>query len=196
MRLYKPFIGLVAVLLAMTSGPLWGQTVGARLRVTTAKGQMIGTVREKGPDRFELNLEGGIARSVAFSEIWKLEQSMGKRSNAKKGLMIGAGAGVLAGILYGLAVSDNCDEISEAFGGLDAGCKEAGASTMVLAAAIWGGVLGLGGAGIGHRLKSETWDELSVPSAASGRLRISPMVGLAAAGKRGPRVLMGARLHF
>ena len=161
----KRFTGVVAVLLAMAAGPLWGQEIGSRVRVTTMNGLMIGTVENKGSDRFNLNLEGGISRSVAFGEIQVLELSLGKRSNAKKGFMIGAGAGVLAGVLWGLAVSDNCSDIFQGMfaGANDLGCKEAGASTMVLASAIWGSVLGLGGAGIGHRLKSESWEEVRVP---------------------------------
>ncbi len=190
----KQFTGVVAVLLAMAATPLWGQEIGSRVRVTTMNGLMIGTVENKGSDQFNLNLEGGISRTVAFREIQVLELSLGKRSNAKKGFMIGAGAGVLAGVLYGLAVSDNCSDIADAFGGNDLGCKETGASTMVLAAAIWGGVLGLGGAGIGHRLKSESWEEVRVPTA-SRRFQVRPMVELASLnGNR--RALLGARVRF
>ncbi len=190
----------VPVLLALMCDPLWGQSVGERLRITTERGDIMGTVRVSNADGFSLKLQGGASRSITYGEILKLERSLGNRTHAKKGFLIGFGAGVLAGIALDLAAAETCDTLrvsGEVFGvsiKYDRQCESFGASDVLFAVVLWGGGAGLAGLGVGSRTSTEEWE--TIPLGTIGRrFRIGPMFDVASLGGN-RRALLGVRIRF
>lgn len=192
------FIALAALNLP---NALFAQKVGDRLRVSLEnRGTMIGTVTSRNADGFELKLSGSDnqTRSILYNNVQLLERSLGKRTYKKRGFLIGAGIGAIAGVIIGKASADVCSEtttVSDAFTiTIDDGCEEFGALAGILGTAVYGTGLSLTGLIIGSLVKGEGWETLPNPSM-STRFQIAPMIDVASVGGKA-RTILGARIRF
>ncbi len=106
MNYLQRFIILLSVLVLAVlyhPAPIFGQSVGERLRVKIISGIIItGTVRSTSENSFDLILSGGGLRPVPFGDILVLERSFGVKNRMKTGFLIGAGTGTALGVLSGL----------------------------------------------------------------------------------------------
>ena len=176
----------VMVLAAMHfPAPIFGQNIGDRVRVTVARGTIIGKVTSMDPGRFELSLSHGASQSIIYSNIQKLERSLGKRTYKKRGFLIGAGVGVAAAIFIG----SGGDSESDAFA-RDTGLDAIGAIVGILAIPV----CGVGGLAIGGLVIGEKWETIPNPSI-SGHWHISPMIKTVSLGGK-PRTILDARIRF
>ena len=189
----------------LISSSLPAQEVDGRLRVTLTNGsRYVGTVSGKSHHGFILSPDGGgTAVSFKMGEIMKLEKSVGKKTNERRGRYLGIAAGAVLGGLAGAAVSRGACRAGEAAaGGLfwyDNGQeeKETDCGTSPTAFLV-GAVVGVGfpgkvfgrvGAAIGSRSESEedVWMPLNLPPSAF----LAPMLDVSAS-----RVRVGVRVHF
>ena len=191
MRPLQRFIVLVsAMALTVMSfpAPLYGQSGGERLRVTSNGETMIGTVSATGQSGFDLRLWGGKSLSVVHSEIDLLERSLGTQTYKKRGFTIGFGAGVLMGIFLILPpVDQNCTP--------HIGCDKITAAEAILVSTVLGTCLGLTGLVIGAIVRSEEWETIPTPFM-SGASRIKPAINVALDPRKNPRPILGARILF
>lgn len=97
------FVALVVMAATLAGTPLPGfaQFPGERVRIGVAAGTMTGVVVETRGDGLRMSLDGGGLRWVAKDEVVRLERSLGFRSNARNGLLIGAGVGAVLGVTGG-----------------------------------------------------------------------------------------------
>ncbi len=165
--------------------PLFGLADGDRVRVTLEGDQTIGTVTSLNQSGFVLELSDGRSLPVAYSDIGKLEQSLGTKNYAKRygkrGLLIGA----IPGSLLGLALVHVCIL-----------CEADPTVSEQLGAMLGGGIMlglpsGLVGLMIGAARDGEEWATLPI----GGRLRVSPMVQVASV-PGGRYAVLGARIRF
>ena len=186
-HLQRFIVVVVMALTAIASAPLYGQGVGERLRVKTAEGgTMIGTVSSMSEDGFRLNLADGGSRSVALSDIQKLERSLGTRTHKKRGFLIGVGVGVLSAIG---GMPEECADPS-----CNEGLAPVGRAMETGEAIAAVPVFGLTGLVVGHFIKTERWETIPATSM-SGRWQLRPMLNVASIGGD-RRVLLGSRIHF
>ncbi|MDE2847554.1 MAG: hypothetical protein OXO51_12655 [Gemmatimonadota bacterium] len=180
---------------AATPLPLFGQDIGDLLRVTLVEGSVSGTVVSVDRNGFELNLSGNGTSFVRFGDVLKLERSLGTRSYWKEGLVYGAGVGVAAGILYGALTHEACEVVTLGTG--DEFCDEFGLKTAMLAAAAWGGGLGLGGLIVGTLIRRQEWAavRITMPDSA-GQLDLRPWIDVSWRGNEKPMVFAGASFTF
>ena len=187
MRHRQRFILLMSVM-ALTAmslpAPLFGQSVGERVRVTLEGDKMTGTVALMNQSGFVLNQLDGRYRSVMYSDIMRLERGLYIGDYRKRGAKIGFVIGAVPGALLGMAASGfmTTPSTGEVLVGL-------GLGTL-----IFGAPSGLLGMGIGASMKKEKWETIPIPSM-SGRLRISPMIDVASIGGN-RRAVLGARIRF
>ena len=190
MRPLQRFTILVSAMALIAMGfpaPLYGQRVGERLRVTLEGGKMTGTVSATSQSGFDLRLWGGKSRSVVYSEIELLEQSLGTQTYKKRGFAIGFGAGALGGLFLSLAVGPSCTP--------HIGCDRITAAEAILGSTVLGTYLGLTGLVIGAIVRSEEWETIST-SFMSGMSRIKPAINVALDQRRNYRPVLGARILF
>jgi hypothetical protein len=95
-----------------------------------------GTVRGVTGDTLWVWQEAGISTPIERETVGRLEVSLGRRSNALKGMLIGGGVGLLSGLLY--PEGSLSDDRSEAV------------LTVALSGALWGAL-------IGALIKTERW---------------------------------------
>lgn len=191
----------------LISSSLAAQEVDDRLRVTLTNGsRYAGTVSEKGSHGFVLSLdEGGTAVSFRTGEIMKLEKSVGKKTNERRGRYTGIAAGAVLGGLTGAALSRGTCRAGERAGEVVAGGlfwydsgsekeSDCGTSpTALLGGAVAGVVFpglvfGRVGAAIGSRSESgDVWMPLHLPES----VFLIPVLDVAASGVR-----VGVRVHF
>ncbi len=204
MKYLQQFIVLTSVM-ALTAlnlpNTLFAQDLGDRLRVTLEKGgMMIGTIASRDVNGFKLKLSGSDnqTRSVLYNNVQKLERSLGKRTYKKRGVLIGAGIGAIAGVIIGKATADVCSEtttVSSDVITIDiGGCEGFGALAGFLGATLYGTVFGLTGLVIGSVVKGEGWETLRNPSV-STHFQIAPMIDVASVGGKA-RTILGARIRF
>lgn len=169
------------------------QSVGDHLRVTLMEGSISGTVVSVSGSGFELGLSGDRIRLVPFGTIRKLERRMGTRSYWKEGLLYGAGAGVVVGVVIGRLTHETCDLLTIGTG--DEFCDEFGVRAGIVSAALWGGVLGTGGLIIGALIRRQEWMAIAVPTA-TGHLRVTPWIDVSLREGEAPMVFTGASFSF
>lgn len=164
--------GTGAVLPASGRAQAAALSEGARIRVVarglvasgdgTAVGQgsMIGYLRRADSDTLWLRRDrySGAFRTVAWSDVARLEVSQGRTPDTWKGALIGTAVGGAAGLALGLSLPD-CDPEDWLSFELCAG--DGGDRTFVglLATAIGTGI----GALVGSRSRSERWRGVPVP---------------------------------
>ena len=192
MRPLQRFTVLVSAI-ALTAmsfpAPLYGQTLGERLRVTLDDETVTGTVSATSQSGFDLRLWGGKSRSVVHREIELLERSLGIQTYKKRGFTIGFGAGALGGLFLSLSVSEHCNPHPN-------GCDRITAAEAILGSAMLGTCLGLTGLGIGAIVRSEEWETFHPTPFMSGALRIKPAINVALDPRKNPRPILGARILF
>ncbi len=130
-----------------TTSPL---TPGARVRVTVrepidGKRTVVGPLRTFDSQMLTLTTEGSADQvSLSRSGITRIEISRGRRSQARRGILLGA--------VLGLAVVALKDV------GCGADCAASNPSAAFVAGAVAGGALA--GAGVGTLMRSERWESL------------------------------------
>ena len=179
----------VMVLMVIASDPLYGQSVGERLRVTLEDSTITGTLASVSQSHFDFVLSDGGSRSVMYSDVKLLERSLGTRTYKKRGFLIGAIPGALLGGVVGLGLVHLCP-------GLDCPDPSVGKQlgALVTGSIFMGAVSGLPGLVIGALVKREKWETMPTPSA-SEHLRISPVIEVASIGAD-RRVVVGTRIRF
>ena len=185
MNYLQRFIILLSVMVLAVMyhpAPIFGQSVGERLRVKIISGITItGIVRSTSENSFDLVLSGGGLRSVPFGDILVLERSSGVKNHMKTGFLIGAGTGTVLGVVSGLAWGS--------VGG------SYGVTVALTGTIFWGGGLGLLGGLVGYFMEKEVWESIPIPSAVSSRLKVIPWVSWASVTGES-RTMLGMRLQF
>ena len=130
----------------------WGQEVpytGARLRVFVNRGtQMaIGSLTGSDRDSLTLRVRGGESATLGWSEISRVEQSIGVHRHTLAGAAIGFGAGALMGAAYGSGIKSW--DISSTNGAIYLG----------IVFGVGGGLLG---AIVGDFIRTERWRPIAV----------------------------------
>jgi hypothetical protein len=99
---------LVASLLALVPPAALAQTEvlpGYRVRLTTAKGQVVGTMEELTAERVTLSQPGGQLLTYRLGDVRKVEVSLGKRRSTGRGALWGGIIGAAAGLGVGAALN-------------------------------------------------------------------------------------------
>jgi hypothetical protein len=166
----RPLALLMLVVTASVPSPLWCQqpelAIGTRVRVTAVVGdttlRFTGTTRGATPDSLWLATDDPERPAVLpWSDVRKLEQHAGRRSNAGRGAAVGALVGGLGmGVTYWQLTKDTeCSTGGWSF----SVCLEDDTGS-VLAATGFGMLLGAGlGAAIGAASKSDRWRGVTPP---------------------------------
>ena len=156
--LLHPF-AFIALAVVTVSTPLRAQIVGDRVRLFTADTTIIGQVTGLSDEGFEF-VNDELRRSFAYRDLDRLEVSNGIRSRWAQGAAIGLTGGVLVGLSQGeLPESDLGMALCVVGGWLVAPgyCFGDFVRKAFIGLAIGGGA----GAGVGARMKYESWE--SVP---------------------------------
>ena len=163
-------IGAAAIALATAAtAPLHAQSLGDSLRVTTRDETMIVQFVRAGPDSLHvIALEEGLAISLPWGDVDRLEHNPHNVRLWKEGLIFGAAIGVL-GEAY-VFFSDDESPPGSLF--------------------LFGTVFGLG---FGVWLEDERWDRIETPGSDPV---LEPLVGLRLGRESGPAALLGVRLRF
>lgn len=195
MRIIRKLLFLLCLCGFCTGSPLslFAQDIGDRLRVSFLEGSVTGTLVSLSSNSLELRLSGDATRLIDFDAIRKLERSLGTRSYWKEGLMYGAGAGVALGLLYGALTHETCEVLS--LGSVEEVCDEIGFKTALLAAAGWGGGLGLCGLVVGTLIRRQEWVSIRKPYGA-GQLHLRPWVDVSRRDRENPTIFAGASITF
>lgn len=180
---------VMTAILAGTPLPGLAQFPGERVRIGVAAGTMTGVVVETHGDRLRMSLDGGGLRWVEKDEVMRSERSLGFRSNARNGLLIGAGVGAVLGVTWGMAAGRVCDVVYEDPG---AECDRFGDALLATFAAANSLALGLLGLGVGHLIRIEKWELLPDPFSVA----VSPLVDLRGGREGRVGTLVGGRLRF
>jgi hypothetical protein len=126
-------------------------TVGSRVRVlsTAVQARLDGVVVEMDERALTVAPSGGLPLKVPLGSITQLDVGLGRRGNARRGLVIGLLAGLALGLAFSVDPGD-CGFESDHF------CSRG--------EAIAGGVLTFGGlgAGIGALVKTDRWAPLTM----------------------------------
>lgn len=171
----KRYWGAIVMVL-LTTNAVFGQLVGDRVRITVLDNEVIGTVAEKSGQAFKIQLNSGQLHSVEFTEIRKLERSLGKRGNAGKGFLIGGVSGVLIGVIA-ISGAEEGDDFMSNVGFIS---DEVGSVLAVTALGVGGSLVGLLA---GSLTKTEKWKAVGIPS---GRAKLN----------LNRRIFLGARVQF
>ena len=194
MKHRHPFIILMSVMVWTAiafPAPLFGQSVGERVRVTpVASEPIIGILAAKNEGGIEILSATSMSRiHIKFDQIRQIERSLGTRTYKKRGFLIGAIPGGIFGGLVGIGLAGWCPDLS---------CSEPSVgkqlAAMVVGSIFFGVPFGLAGLAIGSMVKGEKWKTIPTPSM-SGRLRISPVIDVASIGGD-RRAVLGARIRF
>lgn len=174
---------------ALASFPLAAQNIGDRVRVFSGGTTTIGEVTAVDGEGFDL-LGRGHRQSFKYGRIYRLELSLGARYLWKKGLMIGAGTGVAAGLLLGFLHGSSCDALT--LGLLSGECAEHGLKVAVVAGVNLGAVGAVLGTAAGALIRRESWTPIPI---AGRRFTFSPLAEPIGRGAVGG-VVLGGRLGF
>ena len=120
-------------------------------RIVCGRGRIDGTVAELDSTSLIIESELGESREVALTSVWQIQVQQGQKSNAGRGFLIGAGAGVVSGFI--LCVSAECDSPSS-FG-------PGGTGLLLGLVAISGLAGGVAGLLVGSQIRTDRW--LGVP---------------------------------
>lgn len=172
---------------ALSSSPVSAQNIGDRVRVSYGGTTTIGEVTAVDGEGFDL-LGRGHRQSFKYGRIYRLERSLGARYLWKKGLMFGAGTGVVAGLLLGLLHGSACDALT--LGLLSGECAEHGLRVAVVAGVNMGAVGGVLGTAVGALIRRESWTPIPI---AGRRFTFSPLAAPLGRGAVGG-VVLGGRL--
>lgn len=138
------------LLLSVPSASAQTLTPGTRVRVTTETASVVARrVVPSSPDSLRLALPTGDEVTLAWADVQRVEQSLGRRSHVGRGALIGAGA--MTALLVGSIALD--DELRD-----DEWARFFLILTVPPAAALGAGV----GALIGLAWRTERWVDLPV----------------------------------
>ncbi|MDE3260166.1 MAG: hypothetical protein OYM47_20220 [Gemmatimonadota bacterium] len=154
-----------AVALLLSQSHAMGQSAGDRVRIKTQHEISIGTFISVDRSSLKVRFPYNNIQSIPLAKIEKLERSLGMRSNAKKGFLVGGAIGVVVGVVN-LAANWEEETPHEYIPDLD------NTTTVLVSGAIAAGS-GLAGLLVGAVLKSENWIDIPVPYRNS-RLYIAP----------------------
>jgi hypothetical protein len=124
-------------------------SVGSRVRLrgpalTTQVGEIAGLTAEG----LTLGSQAGEAHSFEWSELSRVDVSVGRRGNAGKGALIGLGIGVVFGAI---AASGETGDLGPGF-------------VFVVGSAVVGLPLTIVGAFVGSTIHSDLWQETAIPA--------------------------------
>jgi hypothetical protein len=145
----------IAVTAALYPLPLPGQDIAppaprdSRVRATMkvpVRLEYVGTLESWDAESLRLSGPGGPPGRLELSEMAKLEVSRGMKGNAGKGALIGAGVGLVGGIVAGIVFSSEDDAYEY----------------MAICLSTWAGATAVG-AITGAFIKTEKWQELPIP---------------------------------
>ncbi|MXZ74551.1 MAG: hypothetical protein F4207_03975 [Gemmatimonadetes bacterium] len=178
------------LVLSVVSSVATAQSLGERVRVTTSPpdARFDGYVQESPSDSLQLRLTNSNLLSVPREDIVLLERYMGKRTYKKRGLLIGGGAGALAGITAGLLAEEDCGLIS-----FFCGTQERLETTAMLAG-IFGLTSGAVGMVVGAVIERDQWEE--IPGSRTSRIRLSPMFNVSYNEHSGQTLWVGVRARL
>ena len=191
MKLSSVLLSVMVLAVVYHPAPIFGQNVGDRVRVTLEDGgTIIGQVTSLSQSSFELSLPYGASQSIMYSNIQKLERSLGERTYKKRGFLIGLGVGVcVAAITIGSAGESDSDAFAR-----DTGLDAIGAIGVAIVGILAIPVGGVSGLIIGASKKGEKWETIPNPSV-SRHWQISPMINTVSLGGK-PRTVLGVRIRF
>jgi hypothetical protein len=130
---------------------------GSRIRVTTVSGSRVGTLISAATDSIWLvSAKDSMALAVPTQSVVRLEHSLGQRPATGRGALIGALIGAGTGLLLGILASTE-----------EGGWYEVGAEEVLSASLVAGGTGAVLGALIGSVSRREKWQP--VPLAVQGR---------------------------
>ena len=158
---------------------------------------LIGNVTsvDQATNSFSLAITGGGLRTVEVASIVDMYQSLGIQDKKKKGFFIGLASGTALGVLVGMALAEECQEVDDIFGDLiETDCGGYGVRAALIGTVIYGGGFGLIGLGMGHFMRSEKWEQIPIPGVSS-RVRISPFIRTVQL-RGDKRTMLGAHIHF
>ena len=163
-RGYNPLLKSIAAFLVIMQVVLpsisAAQSVGDRLRVTTPDARFDGYVTVIDSTGISLNLRKGGNLLIPHSDVVLTERHLRTRSFRKEGFLIGSGTGAVLGIVAGLVVDGGCENGQN----LDGSCDTPEGKNGMLAATIWGSVLGISGYIAGALVKKDLWHPVSQSS--------------------------------
>ena len=180
-------VSTMALTVISFPSPLYGQSVGERLRVTLDGGKMTGTVSATSQSGFDLKLWGGKSRSIKHSEIKLLERSLGTQTYKKRGFLIGFGTGAILGEIA-INAANTCNPHP-------GGCEGVSVAETILVSTVLGTYLGLTGLVIGAIGRIQAWEAIPTPIM-SRETRIKPAINVALDPRKNPRPILGARILF
>lgn len=151
-RGFAPHIApLVALLLISSGGDVWGQEpewirLGTLVRVTTdseSPRQVVGALAGHTADSvFIIPERAGDPTAFALLDITRLEMNLQRETRSRTGARVGFAVAVVGAVAYSLAQGDG--------------------ESIIAGAALFSAVCVPAGAIIGHRLKTETWADISL----------------------------------
>jgi hypothetical protein len=148
---------VVAATAALFPLPLAGQDIAppaprdSRVRATMkvpVGSEYVGTLESWDAESLRLSGPGGPPGRLELSEMAKLEVSRGMKGNAGKGALIGAGVGLVGGIVAGIVFRSEDDAY--------------GLEYLAISLSTWAGATAVG-AITGAFIKTEKWQELPIP---------------------------------
>ena len=129
--------------------------LGVRVRISTANGEVVGTLARLRDDTVGVVPEGETLQlAVPLAELDALEVSRGRFRRTGRGAVIGLGTGLTLGVVTAVALcgDDRCESSGGEWTGVAVGLLGLG-----------GAVTGLGlGALIGSFIRQEKWREVSI----------------------------------
>ena len=155
--------------------------VGSKIRFlapTAIDGPVQGTVMEMDGSSLLISTENHRPFRVSRQAITNLEVAVGRRGNARKGLVIGA---LVGAVLVGLAASVPKDSFCPPAKPDAQECLDARSLFLAIGVPL----VALEGAGIGALIKSDRWSSVGIE-----RVRVAP------APSRGPGVGLALSLRF
>ena len=175
--------------------------IGDRVRVTIAGERTIGElVAQRGPDGYEIDIEGSGSVSVTLSEMEQLQRSVGVRTRWRRGLLIGSVVGLATGVAIGDARKDRGDSdinLEEMMQGVPTESPEKAADDGGFPIEVIGAAVGVvAGLGVGSLFEEERWVTLWDPPDRGTDMTFNPVIDLRPGREGRLAAVLGGRIRF
>jgi hypothetical protein len=156
-------VGFLAVVAALPREELVAQTTSVgdllgdrvRLRTSSFPEPVVGEVLAADGDSLVVVQESGATLAFPIADILTIERSLGRTSQAARGLALGAGFGFAVGAAGGIAIA----------AAVCGSCDPDVAGEAVVGYGLLGAFLGgIGGALIGSRSLTDRWESVELPT--------------------------------
>ena len=169
---------VLAVLANLAAPPILSAQLyipaGSRVRATFAerqRPQIVARFVARRGDTLVLERDSVERVSISLANLARLESSQGVHGHG----WLGAGIGLVAGAVVGLAVGAAMDDPSDCRSALSCGFDELDDHYDTMGGVIFGGLIGVAaGAVIGANIRTERWVQHPLPGPARHATRIAP----------------------